>query len=59
MFPRVGGAAVLVVVRSARDGADMGTARAARAIEPLCQLWCILGFRENRWTDHAFHLLQR
>jgi predicted dinucleotide-binding enzyme len=37
--------------------ADMGTAAAARAIEPLCQLWCIPGFRENRWT-HAFRLLK-
>ena len=35
---------------------DMGTAVAARAIEPLCQLWCIPGFRENHWT-HAFKLL--
>jgi 8-hydroxy-5-deazaflavin:NADPH oxidoreductase len=41
------------------DGADMGTAKAARAIEPLCQLWCISGFRENAWTNHAFHLLRR
>jgi predicted dinucleotide-binding enzyme len=32
---------------------DMGTVVGARAIEPLCQLWCIPGFRENRWT-HAF-----
>jgi predicted dinucleotide-binding enzyme len=39
------------------DPADMGTARAARAIEPLCQLWCIPGFRENRWADHAFQML--
>src|SRR5437867_1105110 len=31
------------------EPADMGTAKAARAIEPLCQLWCIPGFRENRW----------
>jgi len=38
------------------DPADMGTAVAARAIEPLCQLWCIPGFRENHWT-HAFKLL--
>jgi predicted dinucleotide-binding enzyme len=36
---------------------DMGTAEAARAIEPLCILWCIPGFRENRWT-HAFKLLK-
>lgn len=35
------------------EAADMGTATAARAIEPLVQLWCIPGFRQNRWT-HAF-----
>ena len=39
------------------EGADMGTAVAARAIEPLAQLWCIPGFRENQWT-HAFRLLR-
>ena len=36
---------------------DMGSAEAARAIEPLCMLWCIPGFRENRW-NHAFKLLK-
>lgn len=36
---------------------DMGGAVAARAIEPLCMLWCIPGFRENRWA-HAFKLLK-
>jgi predicted dinucleotide-binding enzyme len=36
---------------------DMGSAKAARAIEPLCMLWCIPGFRENRW-GHAFKLLK-
>jgi predicted dinucleotide-binding enzyme len=36
---------------------DMGTVEAARAIEPLCILWCIPGFTQNRWT-HAFKLLQ-
>src|SRR5689334_2804318 len=41
------------------DGADMGTAKAARALEPLCQLWCIPGFRENAWTNHAFRLMKR
>jgi hypothetical protein len=40
------------------EGADMGTAVAARAIEPLAVLWCIPGFREDRWT-HAFKLLTR
>lgn len=39
------------------EPADMGGAAGARAIEPLCQLWCIPGLRENRWT-HAFKLLQ-
>jgi len=40
------------------ETADMGTAAAARAIEPLCILWCIPGFRENSWT-HAFKLLRQ
>jgi len=38
------------------DTADMGTAAAARAIEPLAMLWCIPGFREGSWM-HAFKLL--
>jgi len=37
--------------------ADMGKAEAARAIEPLCMLWCIPGFLRNDWT-HAFKLLR-
>ncbi|MDK9700622.1 MAG: NAD(P)-binding domain-containing protein [bacterium] len=36
---------------------DCGTVEAARAIEPLAMLWCIPGFRENRWM-HAFKLLK-
>ncbi|MFZ0630114.1 MAG: NAD(P)-binding domain-containing protein [Acidobacteriaceae bacterium] len=40
------------------ETADMGTAEAARAIEPLCRLWCVLGFTKNEWT-HAFRLLHR
>jgi len=36
---------------------DMGGVEAARAIEPLCVLWCIPGFRQNRWR-HAFKLLE-
>lgn len=39
------------------DTEDMGGAQAARAIEPLCMLWCIPGFLRNRWT-HAFKLLR-
>jgi 8-hydroxy-5-deazaflavin:NADPH oxidoreductase len=37
---------------------DMGKAEAARAIEPLCMLWCLPGFLNNQWT-HAFKLLKR
>ncbi|HEY2808951.1 MAG TPA: NAD(P)-binding domain-containing protein [Steroidobacteraceae bacterium] len=36
---------------------DMGKVEAARAIEPLCMLWCIPGFLRNEWT-HAFKLLR-
>lgn len=39
------------------DTADMGGAEAARAIEPLCMLWCIPGLLHNQWT-HAFKLLK-
>lgn len=37
---------------------DMGMAEAARAIEPLCILWCIPGFIRNEWM-HAFKLLKK
>lgn len=40
------------------ESADMGKAEAARAIEPLCILWCIPGFLRNEWT-HAFKLLKK
>ena len=39
------------------ETADMGQVEAARAIEPLCMLWCIPGFTKNEWT-HAFKLLR-
>ena len=39
------------------ESEDMGGAEAARAIEPLCMLWCIPGFLHNQWT-HAFKLLK-
>ncbi len=38
------------------ETADMGKAEAARAIEPLCILWCIPGFLRQDWV-HAFKLL--
>ncbi len=37
---------------------DFGMVESARAIEPLCMLWCIRGFRDNAWT-HAFKLLKQ
>ena len=40
------------------ETADMGQVESARAIEPLCQLWCINGFTKNEWT-HAFKLLHK
>jgi predicted dinucleotide-binding enzyme len=39
------------------ETADMGKVEAARAIEPLCMLWCIPGFLNNEWA-HAFKLLK-
>jgi len=38
------------------ETADMGKVEAARAIEPLCMLWCIPVFLRNQWA-HAFKLL--
>jgi predicted dinucleotide-binding enzyme len=40
------------------DTEDMGGVEGARAIEPLCMLWCIPGLTANRWT-HAFKLLRK
>lgn len=39
------------------DIEDMGSAEAARAIEPLAVLWCIPGFLRNDWS-HAFKMLR-
>jgi predicted dinucleotide-binding enzyme len=40
------------------DAADMGGVKSARAIEPLCQLWCLPGMLRDEWS-HAFKLLVR
>jgi len=40
------------------ESEDMGGAVAARAIEPLCMLWCIPGLLHNQWS-HAFKLLKK
>ncbi len=37
---------------------DVGKVEAARAIEPLCILWCLPGILNNQWT-HAFKLLKK
>ena len=37
---------------------DLGGVKAARAIEPLCQLWCLPGFLRGQWS-HAFRLLKK
>jgi predicted dinucleotide-binding enzyme len=40
------------------DTADMGRVEAARAIEPLCMLWCIPGLARGEWA-HAFKLVKQ
>ncbi|MBK7432683.1 MAG: NAD(P)-binding domain-containing protein [Chitinophagaceae bacterium] len=40
------------------ETADMGMAESARAIEPLCILWCIPGILQGQWR-HAFKLLKQ
>ena len=37
---------------------DMGAVEAARAIEPLCRLWCIPGLGKGDWSPRAFKLLR-
>lgn len=48
--------AMEILARFGWEAADMGQAEAARAIEPLCILWCIPGFIRGEWM-HAFKLL--
>ncbi len=40
------------------ETADFGGVESARAIEPLCMLWCIPGLLTNEWV-HAFKLLKK
>lgn len=37
---------------------DLGKVEAARAIEPLCILWCIPGFLYGRWS-HVYKVLRK
>jgi 8-hydroxy-5-deazaflavin:NADPH oxidoreductase len=39
------------------EPADMGQAESARALEPLCLLWCLPGFLNNDWV-RAFKVLR-
>ena len=39
------------------ETSDMGKVEGARAIEPLCILWCIPGMLRKEWS-HAFKLLK-
>ncbi|MFI5212856.1 MAG: NADPH-dependent F420 reductase, partial [Candidatus Saccharimonadales bacterium] len=40
------------------ESQDMGGVKSARAIEPLCILWCLPGILHNEWS-HAFKLLKK
>ena len=47
-----------ILARFGWEWEDMGNVEAARAIEPLCILWCIPGLLRGQWT-HAFKLLKK
>lgn len=47
-----------ILQRFGWETADMGMAESARAIEPLCMLWCIPGILTGQW-NHAFKLLKK
>jgi 8-hydroxy-5-deazaflavin:NADPH oxidoreductase len=47
-----------IVQKFGFESEDVGKVESARAIEPLCILWCIPGFLKNEWT-HAFKLLKK
>ena len=51
------GTAAQIIRQFGWEPEDMGKAEAARAIEPLCMLWCIPGFLRNDWS-HAFKILR-
>ena len=47
-----------ILVQFGLDIEDVGKVEGARAIEPLCILWCIPGFLNQSWS-HAFKLLKK
>ena len=46
-----------ILVKFGWEIEDLGKVEAARAIEPLCILWCLPGFVSNRWM-HAYKVLK-
>lgn len=47
-----------VLDRFGWDAEDLGGVEGARAIEPLCILWCAPGFLRNQWT-HAYRVMRK
>jgi hypothetical protein len=56
--PAAKAAVAEVLAKFGWEWEDLGGVEAARAIEPLCILWCIPGFLRNQWS-HAFKLLKK
>jgi predicted dinucleotide-binding enzyme len=49
--------AVTILDQFGWDAEDVGVVTGARAIEPLCQLWCAPGFLRNDWS-HAYRVVR-
>jgi predicted dinucleotide-binding enzyme len=47
-----------ILVDFGHDVCDVGKVEGARAIEPLCILWCIPGMLRGEWS-HAFRLVKQ
>lgn len=50
-------AVVAILTQFGWSSEDLGKAAGARALEPLCQLWCAPGFQRNDWA-HAYKVLR-
>lgn len=46
-----------ILIKFGWEVEDMGKDTAARAIEPLCMLWCIPGMLRGQWS-HGFRLIK-
>jgi len=55
---RAKGTVTEILTQFGWETADMGGVEAARAIEPLCMLWCLPGLLRGEWA-HAFRLLAK